>query len=362
MLGPSAVRAEPCAPRAILSGDRTAIDMVGAELVKLGVVLAPGPRSCPAVAATVELAREGGIAVAVRGSGQRSEGRVVSDAGVAATWIDAWVRDDLDVAAWAPPPASAGFVAPPATSAPGASAPRDTAAVTKPAPALLDRIGFSAGYVQAWSDDDTAWSGGEAGGCVRAGAACIGGRARALWQPDRAANLSAVGRSDVSVLATASLPIRAGTTVFSPELGLGFGRFATRRVEGTCVPPNTMPPPNCNPGDPMCQMMNPADPNTCQPDASGTTDPATGAKLLVGDDFENATYTPRIALSLRIAIPLFSRVWLDGLASYEAMPLGHEGEFPPGKLPAGTTADQVALPGEPAATWLLGVGLRIGAP
>ncbi len=310
------------------------------------------------MAATVELAREGGIAVAVRGSGQRSEGRIVSDAGVAATWIDAWVRDDLDVAAWAPP-VETGFVAPAPSSAPGAAVPRDTPVVGKPAPALLDRVGVSAGFLQAWTDDDTAWSGAEVAACVRIGAACIGARARALWQPDRPANLSAVGRSDASVLATASLPIRAGNTVFSPEVGLGVGRFATHRVEGTCVPPNSMPPPCMDPTDPMCQVQ---DPNTCQPDASGMIDPGTGAKILVGDHFETATYTPRISLALRIAVPLFSRVWLDGLASYEAMPMGHAGAFSPVKAPAGTTADMVALPGEPAASWVLGVGLRVGAP
>lgn len=342
----------------MLSGDAAAIASVGAELVKLGVVLAPGTRSCPAVAATVELAREGGIAVAVRGSGQRSEGRVVGDAGIAATWIDAWVRDDLDVASWAPPAAEPAFVAPPASAAPGAAAPRDSAVPARAVSSLLDRAGIAASFVQGWTDDDTSWSGVELAGCVRVGAACIGGRARLLWQPDRAANLSAVGRSDTEILATASLPIRAGNTVFSPEVGIGAGRFATHRVEGTCVPPNSMPPPCMDPTDPMCQVP---DPNTCQPDASGTIDPGT-AKILVGDHFETATFTPRISLALRVAVPLFSRVWLDGIAAFEGMPLGHTSQFAPEKAPAGTTADMVALPGEPSSSWTLGVGLRLGAP
>lgn len=85
---------------------------MGAELVKLGVALAAGSGKCPAVQATVELAREGGINVAVRGSAQRSEGRVVSDPEVAAIWIDAWVRDDLDVAGWAPEPPRSAVAAP----------------------------------------------------------------------------------------------------------------------------------------------------------------------------------------------------------------------------------------------------------
>lgn len=350
------VRAEPCAPRAVLTGDREAVERVGAELVKLGVQLAAATRTCPAVKATVELAREGGISVAVQGSAQGSEGRVVSDPAVAAVWIDAWVRDDLDVAGWAPEPVPAPAVgAVSGTSSPALVPPRDVPSSSASSGAsLLDRLGVAAFYEQAWTDDNTSWRGGSVAACVRIGGVCVGGRVRALTQPDQIANLTAAARSDLSVFATASVPVALGQTILAPELGLGVGRFATRRVEG-CSPP--MPPPNCDPSDPTC-AMDPAP--ACTPDASGTM--PGGGKLYVGDGFETATYTPRISLALRISVPLFHRVWLDGLVSYALMPLGHGDAYQATKAPPMTSADQIALPGEPSAGWGLGVGLRVGAP
>ncbi|MBA3459824.1 MAG: hypothetical protein H0T46_07675 [Deltaproteobacteria bacterium] len=368
LVGLSASRttdAEPCVPQAVLAGDREAIETVGAELVKLGVVLAPASASarCPAVQATVELAREGGIAVAVKGSGQRSEGRVVSDPGVAAVWIDAWVRDDLDVAGWAPSPEPA-MLAPSSPRAPAATPARDAApSTTAPSGSVFDRFGISALYTQAYTDDTTSWTGADIGACVRFRGACIGGRVQALWQPDQMANLTAAARSDVSVLATASLPVSLGNAILSPELGLGIGRFSTKRIDG-CIPDaSTMPPPNCDPTDPMCVMMPPAEPAKCSPDASGA-DPGTGMSkaLYVGDGFDTATYSPRITFGLRISVPLFKHVWLEGVASYALMPFAHATAFQAEKVPATTTADQIALPGEPSSGWILGVGLRAGVP
>lgn len=342
--------AEPCAARAELTGDREAVARVGAELVKLGVVLGAGTARCPAVHATVELAREdGGIDVAVRGSGQRSEGRAVTDPGVAAAWIDAWVRDDLEVAGWAPEPAT--------VAAPSTVAPHDAAA-PPPQRSALETFGVAALYEQTWTDDDTSWRGGSAGACVRFHGLCVGGRVRAMTQPDQVANLSAAARSDLSVLATASLPLRAGQMVVAPELGLGIGRFSTRRVEG-CTPANPAPGTmTCDPTDPTCVM--PETGPMCEPDAAGMI-PGTG-KLYVGDNFEHATYTPRISVALRISIPLFRHLWLDGAASYTMMPLGHAGAFDPVMPPVGLTAKEIALPGEPGAGLVLGVGLRVGAP
>ncbi len=344
--GTRTVRAEPCAPRAVLGGDRDAVEKVGVELVKLGVALSSGSARCPAVQAQVELAREGGINVAVRGSAQRSEGRLLSDPEVAAMWIDAWVRDDLEVASWAPE-------AP--LGAPSVSTPRDAPAGAAQVAhrSVLEDLGIAALYEQAWTDDSTSWQGGHLAACVRVAGLCIGGRVRALVQPDQVANLTMAARSDVSAFATASMPIAAGQTILAPELGLGIGRFSTRRIDG-CAPA-AMPPPNCDPTDPMCVM----DPATGCTDASGT---APGGKLYVGDELENATYTPRITLALRISVPLFHHVWLDGLASYTLMPFGHTQPFAPEKPSPMTPAGQVDLPGEPGAGWIVGVGLRLGAP
>lgn len=342
--------AEPCAARAELSGGREAVERVGAELVKLGVELGAGTARCPGVRATVELAREdGSIEVAVRGSGQRSEGRVLTDPSVAAAWIDAWLRDDLDVAGWAPEPA----VLPPS-----AAAPRDVVP-SRPVASGLETLGVAATYEQAWTDDDTAWRGASLGACVRFRGLCVGARARVLTQPDQATNLSTAARSDLSLLATASLPMTVGQIVIAPELGVGIGRFATRRVEACDTPVSTNgnpTMPGCDGSDPTCVM--PPSALICEPDASGTM-PGAG-KFYIGDKFSTVTYTPRLALALRISVSLFRHVWLDGAAAYTLMPFGHGDAFV-GTPPPGLTTTDVALPGEPASGLVLGVGLRVGA-
>ncbi|HET9991901.1 MAG TPA: hypothetical protein VFQ65_25405, partial [Kofleriaceae bacterium] len=63
------VAAEPCKPHAQLEGDAAAVASVTAELVKLGVVVgrSDGALSgCKTVFAAVELARDGGLAIAVK--------------------------------------------------------------------------------------------------------------------------------------------------------------------------------------------------------------------------------------------------------------------------------------------------------
>lgn len=348
----SAVRiagAEPCVARADLSGGRAAVERVGAELAKLGVELGAGTPRCPGVRATVEMAGEdGAIQVALRGSGSRSEGRVLTDPSVAAAWIDAWLRDDLDVATWAP-----------ALAPPSASPARDLAPQRPSAPSLLEGLAVTASYEQAWTDDDTAWRGASASACVIVHGVCVGGRVRAMTQPDQTSNLSAAGRFDAAVLATASVPLTLGQIVVAPEVGLGVGRFSTRRVEGCAAPVTSSDPtmPGCDPADPTCAM--PPAPPLCPLDAAGTM--PSGAVYYVGDKFSNVTYTPRLALSLRLSFPVFRILWLDAAAAYTLMPLGHADRFV-GTPPAGLGAAEVALPGEPGGGFWLGVGLRVGAP
>ncbi len=357
----SAVRtagAEPCPPRAELGGDGAAVERVADELRRLGVTVASRPNAgvdtespavtrdgCAIVRAQVQLDASGGIAVAVRGATRGSEGRVVSDAALAAAWIDSWTRDDVDVALWAPPPRVA--AAEPAT----ALAPPHDAPVA-PAPVVgsrWDRLSIAASYEQTWTDG-TSWRGASASACVRVAGFCVGGRGRIAFDPQRLYNSTAVARDDYSVLATASYPVAVGTMSVAPEAGLGIGRLTTRRVEGACM---MAPPPNCDPMDPSCTMP----PAMCVP-----TDPGTNTqKLYVGDNFRATTYTPRISLALRVAVPLFDHVWLDGLAALMFLPGGHGGEFATEGPNNQSTLGLTSLPGEPSSGYLLGVGLRVGA-
>lgn len=341
---------EPCAPRAEVGGGAVAVERVTGELVRLGVTVAAAAPGCPAVKAIVELDRDGGISVAVRDAAQRSEGRVVSDAALAAVWIDSWLRDDLD--GWSAPPIRVVAVDPVAVpSAPPLVPPNDVAATVPPV-SVFEKFAISASYEQAWTEDGSSWSGGNIAACLRVGALCIGARARAAYEPELTSQVTptAASRSDLSLLATASLPIDVGQFFIAPEIGLGFGRFTTKRVEG--CKPVMMPPANCDPADPMCVTPPPMCESTLTPNASGL--------VYVGDGLDETSYTPRLALALRVAVPLFSHVWLEGLASATFAPFGHREdyggtatEFDPGAFP---------IPGEPGRAIQLGVGLRVGAP
>jgi hypothetical protein len=337
---------EPCVARAELGGDADVVARVGVELAKLGVERGTPAPGCRGVVARVEADREGGIAVAIQDGARRSEGRVVSDVAMAASWIDSWLHDDLDGNAWLiSAPVRVG------STAPGLTQP---AVVKRSETWLLDQVSLTFAYEHAWSDDGATASGGSIAGCVRVGGVCLGGRARYVREPDRTVDLTAMGRSDVSLFATASLPVRVGRMIIAPELGLGVGRTSTRRIEGCEVTPQ-----NCDPMDPTCSMTPP--PSTC-------SDP--NGKAYVGDNFSTATYAPRLTGGVRIAVPLFERVWLDALATFVVAPFSHadrfatsinvgaDGTIQPGDM--GMPTDQFALPGESSFGFQVGIGLRVG--
>ncbi len=340
--------AEPCAPRAELGGDRAAVERVAGELRELGVSIAPATARCPSVQAMVELDRGGGIAVAVRGASHGSEGRVMTDAALAAAWIDSWARDDLEVASW-----SAGVAAP---AAPLVVAPSDVPPTPiSVATPLLERLAISGSYEQSWTNDGSAWTGGSVSGCVRVGRFCLGARVRAAFEPQLTSGITAAARSDLSAFAIGSIPIDVGQMTIAPELGIGFGRFSTRRLEGC----SAETPPTCATNEPDC-VMPPAVP--C--DGTNGTDPSLGqGTIYVGDGLDESSYSPRFSVALRIAIPLFKYVWLDGLASLTMSPLHHAGSYGPIVEPvSGVSSGDVTLPGEPEDGLQLGVGLRLGAP
>lgn len=331
-----------CAPRARLAGNAELVVRVATELHRLGIATEPPPAGCAAVEAAVEHDAGGGIAVAIRDAAQRTEGRVVGDAAVAAVWIDSWLRDDFTG------PAEVGG-APPALT----PASDRVAAVARVEPAghsLLDQLSLDAAYETTWSDDGSSWTGFGVGACVALDVACVGLRAHAAFQPQLASGMTAASRSDLSALATARRTFSVGRMAISPEVGLGIARLTTTRIDG--CKPIPMPPTNCDPMDPTtsCPMV--------PPDCVA----ASGA-VYVGDHFSTTTWTPRAAAALHVSIPLLDHVWLEGSAGFAATPFRHGDRytFPP--PPGGTmSADPIALPGESLGSYQLGVGLRIGAP
>jgi hypothetical protein len=101
---------------------------------------------------------------------------------------------------------------------------------------------------------------------------------------------------------------------------------------------------------------------TCVPEPKSCID-ASGQPVLAAAE-RDRSYTLRAAAALRVAIPLFEHVWLDGLASVTYAPFGHYDPYTPDPslVPPNSPPEKFALPGEPHAAVQLGIGLRVGAP
>lgn len=334
--------ADRCAPTARVTGDDAAATAVQTELRRLGVTLGEATTDCPGVDAQVRADGRGGFEVTMR-DGDRTDERDLGAPAVAAAWIDAWVRDDLDwradAAPGATPPAPAKQVAQLSEPADGPPDRVTHASDAASSSSLLSRASFAAGYASQWTGDGAAWTGFSASGCGRSGAWCFGGRAQYASQ-DFSTGQTGVARNDTSILATVAYALPLGTLALVPEIGLGAGRMSSSRDEA-CGP--------SQPGDPDHPPM----PMRC----------ADGGGTYVGDDLHAVTYTPRGELAIRVEVPLFAHVWLDGVASATAAPFGHGDAFASMKSPppgSGITPQQLALPGEPVAAFQLGVGLRVG--
>ncbi|MCX5746275.1 MAG: hypothetical protein NT062_27675 [Proteobacteria bacterium] len=330
--------ATPCAPRAKLDGDAPVVAKVAVELRRLGVETpTTTDLSCPAIEATV-VRDDAGIAVAIRDRVHRREGRVVTDASVAAAWIDSWLHDDNEAPLPAPPesPSTVIPLAPPQDTVP--TIPAHT-------PTLLDRLTLAATYERSYGDDGLSASGGSVAACVHVGSVCVGGRVRGAFVARRPVDQAVtsnvtpmIARSDLSALAIANVSLHVGQTIVSPELGLGVGRLATEH-SGQCT---TAPPvPGCDVTDPTCTDPSPPPP-ACGPNGA-----------LLPPTTTTTSWTPRATAAMRIAIPLFEHVWLDGMATVALAPFGPR---------AATMADGMIAPADPFATLQLGVGLRVGMP
>lgn len=339
--------AEPCAPRVDLTGDAAAVARVALELKRLGVTLGDGPSGCSVAAVVAPTSN--GLAIAVHGE-RRSEDRTVGDPAVAAAWIDSWLRDEIEVASWTSPVASWSQPVAIESAAPSMSTPL---VATTP----LERFGLSIALERSWTDDKTTWNGFDVSACAGVGIVCLGGRVRAGFQDDLVVSASAADRSDITALATAAIPLSLGQITLAPELGVGVGRVRTQRVEA-CSEPIVMPPPNtpddpaCDPmTDPTCPSSPGFDPNACL-DASGQ---ATGGTY-VGDNYDERTYLPRVAASVRLAFPIARHVWLDAIAAYTYSP------FTPTPLDDTMVNSYTAMPLAPTSSYHLGIGIRVGAP
>jgi hypothetical protein len=345
VLAAAPAAAEPCKPHAQLEGDAAAVASVTTELVKLGVVVGgEAPTGCKTVFAAVELGRDGGFAIAVK-TGSQSEGRTVSDAVVAASWIDSWVADDF-----APPQPAASRVFDLDTAH---ANPELDAADTRTWSDvnIYPWLGISvmAAVDQSWSFDRTRWTGIGGGACVQVSSWCFGARARYATQ-DILIGQTAAARTDTALLATASYAKQVGRTQLIPELGLGVGKLTTSRINGCRHIA-------CDPRNPDC-MEPPLDMECVE------RDPENAYVLDLQDQLHVTSVTPRAAATLRVAFAITDHLFLDGIAAVTLAPFGHSGPYglPLGEQPPpGIAPEQLALPGQSIGTFELGLGLRWGS-
>jgi hypothetical protein len=205
MLAPSIAGAEPCAPAAVVSGDRELAAPIAQLLAHDGVVGDDTP-TCPAL--HVAVARRASALVVT----DRERERVVSELGAAAAVIESWTVSDFDTPLLALHPVMAAHTA---------------VAPEKP------RIETFGDLETSIADDRTGWLGFAVGMCVQLGALCPSARVRfaaVLAGPEAWDHIE---RHSYDVVLGGDIPWSLGRTLLTFGFGAGFGATHTGIEEPT---------------------------------------------------------------------------------------------------------------------------------
>jgi hypothetical protein len=283
---------------------------VGLELAVLGVFSQDIPPGCPSVRVTVRADGEA-VVVSLRDPSGRSATQVVTNAHVAATWIESWVHPELGAPLLAgreavrarPGPASAAF---PDPRLAGEVGPGDTGVgveldeLGRAIPASLPFRGlfFGASAEKLYASDDSEWRGVSLSACARWGPLCPGllfnvGDSHGFL-PEGA--WSSVDRVSVDLLASLKAPFAVGRMEVAPGIGVGLGGLRTSGA-------------------------------LCDADAAGDT--------FSCDVAETATWTvgPRAEMGIAGTFPISDRVSLLVTASLGFAPMARSGSLPDDDVP-----------------------------
>lgn len=335
-MGPRSADAEPgaCVPAALVDGDPRAVTPLREQLIVLGVASEPSPR-CPVVRVTVTR-RDDGVRVALREPSGRSAARTVSDARIAATWIDSWLRPDLGAPLLAFRSAPARY--------PAAPAPVSVSEPAPPTPPAEHGWSLGALIERASASDDSTWRAARVDLCKTVDGVCVGGLAR-VGEDQRVIDGVEESRYAADLLAAVSVPVELGRATVAPRAGVGAGLIHTRRIQ------------SCSPD---------GDPDLCVLDPDGDV----GSESAV-----RATIAARLETGVDLSVPLGEHLFLDLAASMD-LTLGLGGGDPPptSNPPAPECADPDGGPtdecnsspavdafyGDPQRFWRVGIGLRLG--
>ncbi|HEU5056364.1 MAG TPA: hypothetical protein VFU21_07555, partial [Kofleriaceae bacterium] len=266
----SADPAPLCPPAARIAGDAELGHAVVLELSILGVASRDIPPRCPAV--DVVVARSGdAVAVSLRDGAGRQAAEVVTDASVAAAWIESWLHPEIRDPLLA--------VRSTAAAAPEAAA---SVSASRPPAARAGRFAYrglvlgAAGEMTSASDGSD-WRALSASLCARFGAWCAGLSARGADNRGMSADggVTAVNRWELSLSATMSASLSLGRMSLVPSAGVGLAYSETGRGAGSdCLD-------NVNP-----------DGTTCE------------APYAIDDDFSAYSVGPRAELGVAGAFPI----------------------------------------------------------
>ncbi len=338
------MRSESCVPAALLHGDDAVVGELRAQLSLLGVS-ENAQENCPIVNADVSRSEEGILVVLEEPSG-RSASIQLSDASIAATWIDSWLQEELGA------PLLAIRTAPPIqreSRAPSATAPsteRDDE-VAKASVLAASGLHLGLGYESASADNQADWRGLRAEACLRIGPLCLGVLARisetkkgALRQ-DEFADFAEFSQISASALAKVQVPIAIGRSHLIPHVALGASWLKSSRetMQSDCAPE----------GDPDC--------------FDAFLDDSADAR---------STLAPELETGLSLALPLTSAVHLRLGSSISLRPFGQSSRSVAGptlplpcELPEDPNCGEPeailleTMPSEPSRFWRLSIGLQV---
>ena len=200
MLAPSIAGAAPCAPAAVVSGDRELAEPIAQLLARDGVFADDTP-ACPAM--RVAIARRDGALVVTTADRER----VVSEPTAAAAVIESWTVSDFDSPLLALHPVFA-----------------TAAAAPLPKPPRIETFGDLETTI---ADDRTGWLGFAAGVCVQLGTLCPSARVRfaaVLAGPEA---WDHVERHSFDVVLGGDIPWSLGRTLIAFGFGAGVGATHT---------------------------------------------------------------------------------------------------------------------------------------
>ncbi len=202
LLGSASEARAECRPTAIPSGEPTLVVRLSERLAASGIATSAAT-GCPIARVRVEQRGEQ-IRVEITDSFGRTGTREVRDVATAATIVESWTSQAIEVG-----------------SLPSLVGPAPAPAVVAVA-ATPWIYGVTAAFDSSAASDGSIWMGGVVTSCVRVGAVCAGMMLRGTSDTVAAGTMIDHDTRELDALATVGLPRRLGGFTITPGIGAGY--------------------------------------------------------------------------------------------------------------------------------------------